>query len=662
MFAWSYDDMPGLSTNIVSHRLPTNPTRPLVKQKPKKFKPDLSLRIKKELTEQIKAIVVRVTNYPSWLANIAPVHKKDGKIKIYMDYRDLNKASPKDDFPLPNIHILIDNCAKHELYSLKLNLAKYAFGVPAGKLFGFIVSRKGIELDPSKIKAIQELPSPKSKKDVMSLLGRLNYISRFIARSTVICEPIFKLLKRDVATKWTGECQKAFDRIKEYLSNPSVLVPPELGKPLLLYLLVLDNAFGYVLGQHDETGRNERAIYYLSKKFTPCEAKYTLIERTCCALTWIAHNLRHYMYAYTMHLISRIDSLKYILHKPMPTRKLAKWQILLNKFDIVYITHKAIQGQALTDHLAENPVDGDYEPLTTYFIDEEVLFSREDIVESYCRWRMFFDGAANFKRVGIREVLISESGQHYPASAKIRFHCTNNMAEYEACILGIKMHPNKNYIDPIEVEIRDQHDYCFYVDEEPDGKPWYHDIKRFLATREYPNNATNGQKQARRRLENHFFRNGEVLYRRTPNIGLLRSVDATEATRLLEEIHAEMCEPHMNGFILAKKILRAGHFWMTMESNSICYVQKCHQCQIHRDFIRVPPNELNVMGSPWSFASWRMDVIGTIKPAASNKHRFILVAIDYFTKWVKASTYKAVAKKVVADFVRNNIFCRFGIP
>ncbi|XP_033511181.1 uncharacterized protein [Nicotiana tomentosiformis] len=223
-------------------------------------------------------------------------------------------------------------------------------------------------------------------------------------------------------------------------------------------------------------------------------------------------------------------------------------------------------------------------------------------------------------------------------------------------------HPNKNYIDHIEVEIRDQHDYCFYVDEEPDGKPWYHDIKRFLATREYPDNAINGQKQARRRLENHFFRNGEVLYRRTPNIGLLRSVDATEATRLLEEIHAEMCEPHMNGFILAKKILRAGHFWMTMESNSICYVQKCHQCQIHRDFIRVPPNELNVMGSPWSFASWRMDVIGTIKPAASNEHRFILVAIDYFTKWVKASTYKAVAKKVVADFVRNNIFCRFGIP
>ncbi|XP_055814516.1 uncharacterized protein LOC129884202 [Solanum dulcamara] len=68
------------------------------------------------------------------------------------------------------------------------------------------------------------------------------------------------------------------------------------------------------------------------------------------------------------------------------------------------------------------------------------------------------------------------------------------------------------------------------------------------------------------------------------------------------------------------------------------------------------------MGSPWPFSAWGMDVIGAIEPLASNGHRFILVAIDYFTKWVEALTYKAVTKKVVADFVRNNIICRFGIP
>ncbi|XP_070032330.1 uncharacterized protein [Nicotiana tomentosiformis] len=212
-------------------------------------------------------------------------------------------------------------------------------------------------------------------------------------------------------------------------------------------------------------------------------------------------------------------------------------------------------------------------------------------------------------------------------------------------------HLDKNYIDPIEVEIRDQHAYCLHVDEEPDGKPWHHDINKFPAIREHPENATNSQKRALRRLANHVFLKGEVLYMRTPDLGLLICVDAAEATRLLEEIHAGTCRPHMNGFTLAKKILRAGYFWMMMESNSIHYMQKCHQCHIHRDFIQLPPNELNVMGSPWPFTTWGMDVIGPLEPTASNGHHFILVAIDYFTKWVEASTYKAVTKKVVADFV-----------
>ncbi|XP_015068884.1 uncharacterized protein LOC107013502 [Solanum pennellii] len=240
------DDMQGLSTNVVSHKLPINPGFEPVKQKTRKFKPDLSLKIKEEITKQIESRLVEVTQYPTWLANVVPVAKKDGKIRICVDYRDLNKASPKDNFPLPNIHILIDNCAKHEMqsfvdcyagyhqilmdeedaektafitpwgvyhyrvmpfglknagatymramttifhdmihkeievyvddviikyressdhlthlrkfferlrrYNLKLNPAKCAFGVPAGKLLGFIVSRRGIELDPSKIK------------------------------------------------------------------------------------------------------------------------------------------------------------------------------------------------------------------------------------------------------------------------------------------------------------------------------------------------------------------------------------------------------------------------------------------------------------------------------------------------------------------------------
>ena len=74
-----------------------------------------------------------------------------------------------------------------------------------------------------------------------------------------------------------------------------------------------------------------------------------------------------------------MDPLKYIFQKPMPTGKLAKWQILLSEFDIVYVTQKVVKGQALADHLAENPVDGEYEPLEMYFPDKEVSFIGKDI-------------------------------------------------------------------------------------------------------------------------------------------------------------------------------------------------------------------------------------------------------------------------------------------
>ncbi|XP_070020672.1 uncharacterized protein [Nicotiana sylvestris] len=134
-----------------------------------------------------------------------------------------------------------------------------------------------------------------------------------------------------------------------------------------------------------------------------------------------------------------MDPLKDIFQKPMPTWKLAKWQILLSEFDIIYVTQKEIKGQALTDHLAENLVGREYKPLKTYFPDEEVSFVGEDITEAYDGWRMFFDRAANFKRVGIGAVLVSETGQHYLVFAKLKFPYTNNMAEYEACILGLNI-------------------------------------------------------------------------------------------------------------------------------------------------------------------------------------------------------------------------------
>ncbi|XP_070045312.1 uncharacterized protein [Nicotiana tomentosiformis] len=134
-----------------------------------------------------------------------------------------------------------------------------------------------------------------------------------------------------------------------------------------------------------------------------------------------------------------MDPLKYIFQKPLPTGNLAKWKALLRKFDIIYMTHKVVKGQALADHMAKYPVDGEDITLKPYFPDEDISFIGEDIVEAYDGLRMLFNRAANFNGVGIRVVLVLDTGQHYPVSAKLRFSCTNNIAEYKACILGLKL-------------------------------------------------------------------------------------------------------------------------------------------------------------------------------------------------------------------------------
>ena len=102
---------------------------------------------------------------------------------------------------------------------------------------------------------------------------------------TTKCDPIFKLLKKDDSREWIEECQIAFDKVKDYLSTSLILVSPIPRKPLILYLTIHEKSMGCVLGQHDETGKKEHVIYYLSKKFTEYESKYPLVEKMCCALT-----------------------------------------------------------------------------------------------------------------------------------------------------------------------------------------------------------------------------------------------------------------------------------------------------------------------------------------------------------------------------------------
>src|ERR1051325_4092247 len=139
-----------------------------------------------------------------------------------------------------------------------------------------------------------------------------------------------------------------------------------------MYLTVLENSMGCVLGQHDESGQKEYAIYYLSKNFTDCETRYSLLEKTCCALAWAACRLRQYMLTHTTLLISKIDLIKYIFEKHALSGRIARWKMILTEYDIQYTTQKAIKVSVLADHLAHQVID-DYQSMHFEFPDEDVL-------------------------------------------------------------------------------------------------------------------------------------------------------------------------------------------------------------------------------------------------------------------------------------------------
>ena len=118
----------------------------------------------------------------------------------------------------------------------------------------------------------------------------------------------------------------------------------------------------------------------------------------------------------------------------------------------------------------------------------------------------------------------------------------------------------------------------------------------------------------------------------------------------MEEVHQGIYGPHLNGRMLAKKILKMGYYWNTMETDCVDYVKSSHDCQTHANLNHVPPSELYNMTSPWLFLVWDIDVIGRIAPKASNGHEYILVAIDYFIKWEEATSYFVLKAKHVAQF------------
>ena len=162
-----------------------------------------------------------------------------------------------------------------------------------------------MEIDKNKARAVLEARPPQSKQELQRFLGQVNYFRRFIYNLTGKTKEFSSLLKlRQISDfKWEEKHQVAFDKIKQYLSQPPVLVPPREEIPLRLYISVANESIGCLLAQNDSVG-HEHAIYYLSRILSPTEVKYTCVEKLYLALYFACTKLRHYLLKHRVYVIS----------------------------------------------------------------------------------------------------------------------------------------------------------------------------------------------------------------------------------------------------------------------------------------------------------------------------------------------------------------------
>ena len=240
----------------------------------------------------------------------------------------------------------------------------------------------------------------------------------------------------------------------------------------------------------------------------------------------------------------------------------------------------------------------------------------------------------------------------------------NRFSDALATLAFVTEIPTGVTVRPLLIETRFTPAYCCLIEDikDQDELPLYHDIYQFLSCGAYPKSASAKDNRALRHLATRFVVFGDALYRRSPDGMLLLCLGCVSTNRVMRKVHAGVYGPHMGGHMLTCKIMRNGYFWLIMETYCCQFVQRCSECQMHGDLIHVPPAKLHGLTSPWPFSVWGIDIIQKISPKSFNRQEYILVAIDYFTKWVEAAPYVRLIGARVAKFIRSHIICRYRVP
>ncbi|GJY96838.1 reverse transcriptase domain-containing protein [Tanacetum coccineum] len=472
-----------------------------------------------------------------------------------------------------------------------------------------------------------------------SRLGNSTSTRRTLRSHRSLIVPIFAQSKSDF--QWTAEAEAAFKQMKKLMVELPTLTAPMEKEELIVYLATAREAVSVVLMTKREV--KQMPIYFVSRALQGPEINYTPMEKLVLALVNASKRLKRYFQAHPIIVITD-QPIKQVLSKPEIAGRLQKWSIELGEYDIQYRPRISVKGQILADFIVERPED---DSLAAPMEVEEELSEP---------WTLFTDGSSYIdgSRAGL--ILTDPEGTKFTYALRFTFDATSNEAEYEALIAGLRIAEQmgvKNLQTHVDSHLMANQINGSYIAKEP-GMIQYIEKVKMLA------------------IKFKKFSIKQVPKSENKKAVALSKMASTSFAHLTKQVLVEeLKEKSINEAEVLAIIEEEGNTWMTLIydylTEEILPAEDKRQGRygLNQDVLhpvpRNPQQNLTPITSPWPFYKWGIDIAGPF-PEGPGKVKFLIVAMDYFTKWIEAKPVVTITGNKIKKFVCDNIVCKFGLP